>query len=446
MKRKILIVDDEPVTRRALERALSPSYDCLAAPDAEAALKLFDENQDVAVVLSDYKMEPGMNGVDLIREIKRRRPSTGCLLITAFGEIDLAVEAMQQGADDFITKPVTDLKQLEVRIEKAIGRSELEKKVAALEERLDGKIAALDGFTGASPAMERLYALIRQVAPSNATVLIEGPSGTGKELAARAIHNLSRRANGPFVAVECSALSENVLEAELFGSVKGGFTDARDRVGRFEAANGGTLFLDEIGEIPLSMQVKLLRTLESRTIQRVGDVKDIPVDFRLVTATNKSLAALVTEGKFREDLYYRLNVIEIHTPALKDHPEDIALIAARFVHEFSTMNGGRVTGIDPELVKALEAMPWPGNVRQLRNLVERMVVLSQGGNLTIADLPPGQQGSAAPAAPSPRLADTEKEQILSALKACGGNKSKAAQMLGVSRRTIHRKLAEWGMA
>ncbi|MBO4448683.1 MAG: sigma-54-dependent Fis family transcriptional regulator [Kiritimatiellae bacterium] len=237
-----------------------------------------------------------------------------------------------------------------------------------------------------------------------------------------------------------------MLEAELFGSVKGGYTDARDRVGRFEAANGGTLFLDEIGEIPLSMQVKLLRTLESRTIQRVGDVKDIPVDFRLVTATNKSLAALVTEGKFREDLYYRLNVIEIHTPALKDHPEDIALIAARFVHEFSTMNGGRVTGIDPELVKALEAMPWPGNVRQLRNLVERMVVLSQGGNLTIADLPPGQQGSAAPAAPSPRLADTEKEQILSALKACGGNKSKAAQMLGVSRRTIHRKLAEWGMA
>jgi DNA-binding NtrC family response regulator len=465
MKHKLLIVDDEPMTRKALLRILGSRYDCLSAADAESALKLFDENSDIAVVLTDYKMESGMNGVELITEVKRRKKSVGCILITAFGEIELAVNAMKQGADDFLTKPITDLNQLEVRIEKAISKGDLERKVEELKEKLDGK-KSLNGFIGSSPAMENIYRLIRQVAPSNATVLIQGPSGTGKELTARAIHNLSGRADGPFVAVECSALSESILETELFGSVKGAYTDAQDRIGRFEAANGGTLFLDEIGEIPLSVQVKLLRALESRTIQKVGDFKDIPVNFRLVTATNKNLLELVKEGKFREDLYYRLNVIEIKTPPLKDHPEDIAVLAVRFMQEFAKAYSSKVKAISPEVVSALEKRRWPGNVRQLRNLIERMVVLASSETITISDLPPEEISDGNPiAAPEhvkpekPReeqidaarssnvssLAQCEKEQILSALEECGGNKSKAAEALGISRRTIHRKLKEWGI-
>lgn len=447
MKQKLLIADDELMTRNALLRLLGGTYECITAPDGESALKAFDENPGIAVVLTDYKMSPEMNGVDLIREIKRRSPSTGCILMTAFGEIDLAVEAMKQGADDFLTKPVTDLKQLEVRIEKAIEKRTLGRKVVELEQKLKGGTAALEGFTGNSPAMEKLYRVIRQVAPSSATVLIMGPSGTGKELAARAIHNLSPRANGPFIAVECSALAESVLEAELFGSVKGAFTDARDREGRFEAANGGTLFLDEIGEIPPSIQVKLLRVLESRTVQRVGANTSVPVDFRLVSATNKDLAALVADGTFREDLYYRLNVIEIRTPPLREHPQDIATITARYVREFSEQNGGRVTGVEPALIKELERRRWPGNVRQLRNVIERMVVLSQGGLLTTADLPEEIPVSQPPVQHEPHekprsdLREIKKARILEMVEECGGNKTEAARRLGISRKTVQRVFA-----
>jgi len=459
MKHKLLIVDDEPMTRKALVRLLESKYTCLTAPDAESALETFGKEPDISVVLTDYKMEPGKNGIELISELKKSRSSVGCILLTAFGEIELAVEAMKKGASDFLTKPITDINQLEIRIENAIKTSNLERKVEELEQKLDDK-KKLDGFIGTSDAMENIYRIIKQVAPSNATVLIQGPTGTGKELTARAIHNLSNRAKGPFVAVECSALSENILESELFGSVKGGFTDAKDRPGRFEAANGGTLFLDEIGEIPVSVQIKLLRALESRTIQRVGDYKDIPVDFRLVTATNKDLLQLVAEGKFREDLYYRLNVIEIRTPALKEHPQDIAILAARFVREFSQAYSSKAKNISPEAVKELEKRQWPGNVRQLRNVIERMVVLSNSETISVDDIPPeaaavqqsaaapekngaGAPGETSPAATS--LAEREKEQILATLEKFKGNKSKAAEALGISRRTIHRKLGEWGI-
>jgi DNA-binding NtrC family response regulator len=329
--------------------------------------------------------------------------------------------------------------------------------------------------------MERVYALIRQAAKSSANVLVEGPSGTGKELVAKALHDLSPRANGPFVAVECAALSPTLLESELFGHEKGAFTDAyRQRIGRFEAADGGTLFLDEITEIDLATQVKLLRVLETRRFQRVGGTEEIPSDFRLVAATNRDLAAYVREGRFREDLYYRLNVIDIRLPALRDRPGDIALLASRFVKEFSSANGGAVTGIDHEAMRALENYDWPGNVRQLRNAVERMVVLSQGGRLGIGDVPPdilasgGASPSAAvlpragvpPALPQPApvvpaaqavsvpnagaganrtLADTEQELILAEIAACRNNKTKAAERLGISRRTLHRKLKAWGI-
>jgi len=464
-KPKIVIADDEKPTRDVMARILSQKCECITAPDADAAMKAVEENPDVALLITDYKM-PGEDGVSLIRRVKAARPSVACILVTAFGEIELAVEAMKEGADDFLAKPITDIAQMEQRVAKALEKNALARRVEELQRRVDAT-SGIDSFTGRSPAMENVYRLIRQAARSNANVLVEGPSGTGKELVARALHDLSPRSGGPFVAVECAALSPTLIESELFGHEKGAFTGADGmKIGKFEAADGGTLFLDEITEIDLSTQVKLLRALESRRIQRVGGNVDIAVDFRLVAATNRDLAAYVREGKFREDLYYRLNVIDIHMPALKDRPGDVALLASRFLKEFSKENGGLVTGIDARAVKALEDYPWPGNVRQLRNVMEKMVVLSSGGKLTIDDVPveiregtpPGAPlAAAAGAAPSPTgapdartaggsLADAERERILSALAECRNNKTKAAEVLGISRRTLHRKLKEWGMS
>ena len=462
LKPKILIVDDERPTRDAMARALSGKYHCITAPDAEQAMSAVAENPDLALVISDVRM-PGEDGVSLIRRAKAANPNLACMLLTAYGTVDLAVAAMKDGADDFLTKPITDLDQLELRVDKAIKTRALERQVDELKSQLDVK---LETFTGNSPQMQKVYRLIRQAAPSNANVLIEGPSGTGKELVAHALHSLSPRAEGPFVAVECAALSPTLLESELFGHEKGAFTDAvRQKIGRFEAANGGTLFLDEISEIDASTQVKLLRVLETRTFQRVGGTEDIKTDMRIVAATNRDLAKYVAEGKFREDLYYRLNVIDIHLPALKDRVGDIAPLVSRFLKEFAAENGGRVTGIDARAMKALEDYSWPGNVRQLRNIVEKMTVLSGGGRLTIDDVPveilegaapkavagPEQPATgepeAAPAAydipATQSLADSEKAKILSVLDSVNGNKSKAADILGISRRTIHRKLKEW---
>ena len=466
-RQKILIVDDEKPTRDALARILGATYECLTAPDADLALAALDANPDVLLVLTDYKM-PGKNGIELIRDVKARDPGIACLILTAFSEVQLAVSAMKQGADDYFTKPVTDLDEFELRIGKAVGNAALRKEVVSLKSQLGTE---LENFTGKSPAMERVYRLIRKVAPTDATVLVEGPSGSGKELTARAIHNLSKRAAGPFVAVECAALSESLLESELFGYEAGAFTgaNAKGHVGKFEAAAGGTLFLDEIGEISLSTQVKLLRALESRVIQRVGGNADIPVDFRLVAATNRNLAKMVAEGTFRDDLYYRLNVIDIRTPALKDHPEDIALLVKRFLKELARQHGIAVTGIEPAALKALEDYPWPGNVRQLRNVVEKMTVLATGPKITLDDVPleiteNGRKGestaptaSVAPTASAnaptasanaptaTTLAETEKREILAALDKCRGNKSRAADLLGISRRTLHRKLNEWNL-
>ena len=478
-KAKILIVDDEKPTRDVMARVLAPAYECLTASDAEAALKLVAATPDLALILTDYKM-PGDDGVTLIRKAKAANGALAAILITAFGEIELAVAAMKDGADDFLTKPITDLGELEQRVAKAIERHALIKKSAALEakvEALQSQInphEGLESFTGKSPAMEAVYRLIRRAAKANASVLVEGPSGTGKELVARALHDLSPRRDGPFVAVECAALPATLLESELFGSVKGAYTDAVDRAGCFETADGGTIFLDEIGEIDPAVQVKLLRVLETHTFQRVGETKNRKSDFRLVAATNRDLAARVREGAFREDLYYRLNVIDIHLPALKERPGDIALLASRFLKEYAKENGGAVTGIDAAAMKALEDYDWPGNVRQLRNVIEKMVVLSGGGKLTLDDVPleivrrdtsddPRPAPSNAqlstsptlnsqlstlnsPLPPPSSLADVEKSQILAALAAARNNKSKAAIALGISRRTLHRKLKDWGMS
>ena len=445
-KSKILIVDDEKPTRDVMARALGGSYECLTAPDAEQALAVIEATDDLALLISDVRM-PGESGVELVKKAKKIRPSLACMLLTAYGTVDLAVEAMKDGADDFLTKPITDLNQLEQRVAKAIKDAAPAKESAAPAKKPTGE---LENFTGKSPAMEKVYQMIRKVAPTNATVLIEGPSGSGKELAARAIHNLSKRAKGPFVALECSAFEGELLRSELFGYVAGTFTGAlkEGKAGCFEAADGGTLFLDEIGEIDMATQIALLRTLESKKVRRLGEAMERPVDFRLVTATNRDLAKMVAEGTFREDLYYRLNVIDLKTPALKDHKEDIALLVARFMKEFSEKNGSPVTGIDRDAVKALEDYPWPGNVRQLRNVVEKMCVLSSGGRLTLADVPAEivQPPATSPAIASARtLEETEKAKILSVLESSGGNKTKAAETLGISRRTLHRKLNEWGM-
>lgn len=458
-KLKILIVDDEKPTRDVMARALSPSYECLTAPDAEQALNMIQANPDLTLMISDVRM-PGADGVSLLKKAKELAPNLACILLTAYGSVDLAVEAMKEGADDFLTKPITDLNQLELRISKAIKTHALEKEVAELKSQLNPKYG-LEAFTGTSSAMQEVYKLIRLAARSNANVLIEGPSGTGKELVARALHDLSARAQGPFIAVECAALSPTLLESELFGHEKGAFTDARERkIGRFEAANGGTLFLDEIAEINLATQVKLLRVLETRTFQRVGGSEDVKTDIRIVAATNRDLAAEVAAGRFREDLYYRLNVVDIHMPALKERTGDIPQLVMRFLKEFAKENGGHVTGIEPAAMKLLEEYPWPGNVRQLRNVMEKMVVLSEGGNLTSQDVPAEiRTGSAANAANLPSevqanaattldhsLADTEKAQILAVIESCHGNKSKAAEQLGISRRTLHRRLHEWGIS
>ena len=448
MKPKILIVDDQKPLRDMLAKWFAKDYDCYVAPDAAEAMKLIQSMNDLALLITDFKM-PGESGLELAKKAKAVNPNLAVIILTAHADVGLVIDAMREGVDDFFQKPLTDLNQFELRVAKAIRTAELEREVSDLKNQLGGE---LENFTGKSPAMEKVYRLIRKVAPTNATVLVEGPSGSGKELVARALHNLSQRSKGPFIAIECAALSHELLESELFGYTPGTFTGGlKDgKAGCFEAAHGGTLFLDEIGEIDQDTQVKLLRTIETRTVTRLGSTQPIPVDFRLVTATNKNLIQLVAQGAFREDLYYRLNVIDIRTPALKDHREDIALLVSRYLKEFAASNGQKEIGIDPAALKALEEYEWPGNVRQLRNVIEKMVVLSSGEKLTVEDLPIevthhelAIQQPEAPTSQSSTLADHKKTQILAALDQCHGNKTKAAALLGISRRTILRKLKEW---
>lgn len=438
MKDRILIVDDEKNTRDFMARALSGQYDVLVAADAELAMKQLDADRSIRLLLSDIRM-PGEDGITLMKAAKAMNPNLAVILLTAFGSIDQAVAAMKDGADDFITKPV-DLDQLELRIAKALKAHKLESEVKNLKAQLDEKYG-MDGMVGSSPAMQKVFRMVRQAAPTDATVLIQGPSGTGKELVARAIHNLSQRSKGPFVAVEFAAISPNLLESEMFGHEKGAFTGATSRrIGCFESANHGTIFLDEISEMPLELQVKLLRVLQEREFQRVGSNETVKTDIRIVAATNRDLAAYVKEGKFREDLYYRLNVIDLHLPALKDRSGDVPLLVSRFLREF----GGK--SVSPEAMRLLEAYPWPGNVRELRNALEKMCVLSQSGEIGVDDVPNEmRQDAPKMLSASGTLGETEKAKILAVLEEVGGNRTKAAERLGISRRTIYRKLEEYGL-
>ncbi|MBR0056657.1 MAG: sigma-54-dependent Fis family transcriptional regulator, partial [Kiritimatiellae bacterium] len=394
----ILIVDDDRNTRDGLERALKSRHNVFTAPDARTALQIHSANP-LDVILSDVRM-PGLTGLEFLAEVRASHPATPFILLTAYGSVETAVEAMKAGAYDFLTKPV-NLDHLDILVERAVAEralraraGELQSQNASLRRQLDEKFG-MENIIGSSAAMKPVFDTIRAAAPTSATVLVTGPSGTGKELVAHAIHNLSRRSSGPFVAVNCAALPASLLESELFGHEKGAFTGADTRrKGRFELASGGTLFLDEIGEIDQATQVKLLRVLEDRRFERVGGTETVEADFRLVAATNKDLPALVSAGAFREDLFYRLSVIDIRIPPLAERADDIPALTMAFLKEFAEKNGKDVRAIAPEALDALCLYPWPGNVRELRNTIERMVVLASGDTLGLSDIP--QRMRAAP--------------------------------------------------
>jgi DNA-binding NtrC family response regulator len=445
----ILVVDDDKNTRDGLQRALQRHYAVRTAESAEAALALLTQEPPVDVMLSDLRM-PGTDGLGLLRRVNAQYPQTVCILLTAYGSVEAAVEAMKQGAYDFLTKPI-NLDHLDMLVARAIRSRDLEKKVETLETQLNEKFG-MENIIGESSAMKQVFEVIQQTAPTQASVLIQGPSGTGKELVAQAIHRLSTRAKGPFVAVHCAALSTTLLESELFGHEKGAFTGAAtQRRGRFEMADGGTLFLDEISEIDQPLQVKLLRVLEERTFERVGGEETLEVDIRVIAATNRDLRAYVDQGKFREDLFFRLNVVDIQLPPLAERLGDIPLLADRFLKEYCERNSKRIDGLTPDAVSLLAAYAWPGNVRELRNTIEKMVVLSRTERLSARDVPANIRDAVkghaalhrAPLLTVGSLADTERRKIMAVLEKNEGNRTRAAQELGISRRTLHRKLRDY---
>ncbi len=448
MKTTILIVDDEKNLREGLAEALqSPIRRILLAENGFQAEEIIKENA-VDLVLSDLKM-PSMNGLELLRKVQAFSPTTIFIIMTAYGAVDTAVKAIKEGAYDYLTKPI-NIDQLELLLSRALKSRELETENIYLKEQLEKRFG-LENMIGHSRAMENVFELIRQISPSNATVLITGKSGTGKELVARAIHQQSLRKNKPFVPIHCAALSPSLLESELFGHEKGAFTGAiNQKKGKFEIADGGTIFLDEVNEIPLEMQVKLLRFLELREFERVGGNRSIQVDVRLLAASNSDLQALVKEHRMREDLYFRLNVVRIELPPLLDRREDIPLLVHAFINEFSRVDRKEVTGITPEALRMLQSYDWPGNVRELRNCIESMVVLAKKEILDIDDIPVqiSLLQSNIPIFSSPdslNIKTMEKELIRGALSRSSGNKSKASEQLGISRRTLYRKMEEYGL-
>jgi two-component system response regulator AtoC len=449
-KPTLLIVDDEKPTRDGLRAALEDRYDVYVAEDAKAAMELL-ERENFDVLLTDFRL-PGEDGMKLISRAKSLARPPICILMTAYGSEEVAVDAMKRGADDYISKGRLQIDELEMRIARAVRRQGLETENVALRRQLDSKFG-LENIVGESPAMKEIFEIVQQVAPSRATVLLTGESGTGKELIARAIHQLSPRARQPLVIVHCAALAPTLLESELFGHEKGAFTGAHERrIGRFEQAQGGTLFLDEIGEIDATLQVKLLRFLGERTFERVGSNKTLTVDLRLVAATNKNLEELVKTGGFREDLFFRLRVVEIHLPPLRARPVDIPLLAQRFLREFAQENGKAVNEFTADALERLMHYAWPGNVRELRTAIEHAVVLCRGEKITARDLPrqlcAGERGGpAGRPGEAPLFArndltvkEAEKQLIIHALKETNGNRTLAAKKVGMSRRTFHRKL------
>ncbi len=445
---RILLAEDDPSQRRVMEYLLSEEgYSVTPVPSGEEALKEFREEAPDLVV-TDMSM-PGMGGLDLLSELKRLAPHVPVVIITAFGTIRTAVEAMRGGAFEYIAKPVND-DELKLVVAKALQHKALEEENARLRLEVQRRYRFAN-IVGASSPMKHLFEVMGRVAASEATALILGESGTGKELVARAIHYNSSRSGGPFVAVNCGAIPRELVEAELFGARKGAFTGAtRDRKGRFELASGGTIFLDEVAELPMDLQVKLLRVLDEREVTPVGAEKPVPVDARVLAATNRFLDAAVAEGDFREDLYYRLNVVSIIVPPLRKRAEDVPLLVEHFLESF----GQPDCQVDPEVWEVLERHPWPGNVRQLENVVERALVLQkEPGRLSVADLPVEVRSPQARPAPQtgefPQegvdLEEVEKELIQSALTKTGGNQTQAAKLLGISRYALIYRMQKHGL-
>lgn len=446
-KAMLLIVDDEKPTREGLRAALEDHYDVYVAGDAASAMTLL-EQEHFDVMLTDFRL-PNEDGMKLITRAKSLSKPPICILMTAYGSEELAVDAMKHGADDYIAKGRLQIDELEMRIARALRQQTLETENVALKQQLKSKFG-MENIVGESPAMREIFDTVRQVAPTRVTVLILGESGTGKELIAKAIHQLSPRAKQPLVTVHCAALSPTLLESELFGHEKGAFTGAHEkRIGRFEQAQGGTLFLDEIGEIDQSTQVKLLRFLGERTFERVGSNKTLTADIRLVTATNKNLEELVKAGTFREDLYFRLKVVDLILPPLRERLADVPLLAKNFLREFAKENEKAVTDFAPDTLDALMNYSWPGNVRELRTAIEHAVVLSRGDKIVPRDLPANIRNAAPAITPQSTkvvaqnnltIDEMEKQLIIQALKECNGNRTEAAKKIGMSRRTLHRKL------
>jgi two-component system response regulator HydG len=447
-KAKILVVDDEASARSGLGKLLEQEgYSVVQAADGREALDAVAEEAP-ELIITDLKM-PNMDGMQLLAKIRESYDAIPVIVATAFGEVSSAVTAMRAGAADYLTKPI-DFDALLLGVERTLQRRELAVEAENLRRQLRARDSeGLEGLIGTSSAMQRIYRTCRQVAPSRATVLLTGESGTGKGEVARAIHALSPRAKGPFVTLQCSALAESLLESELFGHEKGAFTGAdKRRIGRFEQAHGGTLFLDEIGEIPASTQVKLLRVLQERSFERVGGNEVVQVDVRLIAATNRDLALEVRERRFREDLYYRLNVVHLEMPPLRQRGNDVTVLAEHFLRKYARENQRLIDGLSDAARTKIANHSWPGNVRELENAMERAVVLSEAELIAAEDLP----FDAAPAPfeglkiPGATMAEIEKYAILKTLAAESGSTGRAAEILDISVRTIQYRLHEYGEA
>ena len=448
---KILLVDDEPATLRVFSAILEDEgYQVVLAKRGEEALTVLAEDSDVAVVVTDLMM-PGIGGKGLFEKIQEYYPYLSVIILTAFGTVDSAVQAVKDGAFYYLTKP-PDYLQLKEIVRKAIEHKALMKEIHQLRQALQ-KNYNFDNIIGRSPKMQDVFRLIRMVASSQATVLIEGESGTGKELVAKAVHFSGQRRDKPFVDANCAAIPANLLESEFFGHEKGAFTGAISRrIGRFEQANGGTLFLDEVGEIELPLQVKLLRAIQERKFERVGGNSSVSVDIRLIAATNRDLKESVKEGRFREDLYFRLNVIKITLPPLRERREDIPLLVEHFLKKYAEQERKNVNSVSPEAMKQLLDYHWPGNVRELENTMERALVICQGNTITSDELPyemtlsnpsVSSGGMVMPAENACNLSEMEREMIVRALEKTRGNKSKAAGILGISRKVLYARLKEY---
>jgi DNA-binding NtrC family response regulator len=446
MKPTLLIVDDEKPTREGLRAALEDRFDIYLAEDAKAGMELL-EHDNFDVLLTDFRL-PNEDGLKLITRAKSLPKPPICILMTAYGSEELAVDAMKRGADDYIAKGRLQIDELEMRIARALRREKLEAENVSLRQQLDTKFG-LENIVGESVPMQEVFDVVKQVAPTRATVLLTGESGTGKELIAKAIHQLSPRAKMPMVTVHPAGLPATLIESELFGHEKGAFTGAHERrTGKIEQAQGGTLFLDEIGEIDATIQIKLLRFLGERTFERVGSNKLLTADVRLIAATNKNLEEMVKTKAFREDLFFRLRIVEIQLPPLRERAGDIPLLAQNFLREFAAENGKPVRDFTADALELLLNYSWPGNVRELRAAIESAVVMCRGERISARDLPRTVRADTALASDPGRaltrndltVKEAEKQLIIRALKDTNGNRTLAAKKIGMSRRTFHRKL------